>query len=117
MKNLFLEYLKCSTCKKAKNWLKDNNIDFEARDIVKDNPTKEELKTWYEKSNLDIKKFFNTSGILYRELNLKDKLKDMSDDEKLELLSTNGMLIKRPLLVKEDGVILGFKEEEYENLK
>lgn len=117
MKNLFLEYPKCSTCKKAKTWLENNNIDFEDRDIVVNNPNKEELTLWYKKSGFELKKFFNTSGILYREMGLKDKLKDMSEEEMIELLSTNGMLIKRPLIVTEDSIILGFKEENYEKLK
>lgn len=117
MENLFLQYPKCSTCKKAKTFLQTNNIQFIDRDITKDNPTKQELKCWYEKSGLPLKKFFNTSGILYREMGLKDKLKNMTEDEMIELLSTNGMLVKRPILVTENQVLLGFKEEAYKNLK
>lgn len=117
MKNLFIEYPKCSTCKKAKTWLIENGIEFEDRNIVEDNPTKEELALWIEKSNLEIKKFFNTSGILYREMNLKDKLKDMTKEEMIELLSTNGMLVKRPLLITEDNVLVGFKAENYDKIK
>ena len=117
MENLFLQYPKCSTCKKAKTFLETNNIQFIDRDITKDDPTKQELKAWYEKSGLPLKKFFNTSGILYREMGLKDKLKNMTEDEMIELLSTNGMLVKRPVLVTENQVLLGFKEEAYKNLK
>lgn len=117
MENLFLQYPKCSTCKKAKTFLQTNHIQFIDRDITKDNPTKQELKAWYEKSGLPLKKFFNTSGILYREMGLKDKLKNMTEDEMIELLSTNGMLVKRPVLVTENQVLLGFKEEAYKNLK
>ena len=117
MKNLFLQYPKCSTCRKAKKFLQDNNIEFEDRDITINNPTKEELKKWYEKSSLDIKKFFNTSGVLYREMGLKDKIKNMSEDEMLELLSTDGKLVKRPLFISDDKILVGFKEEEYKNIK
>ena len=108
---LFVYYPKCSTCKKAKKWLEENNLEFQEKDIVEDNPTVEELKEWYEKSDLPLKRFFNTSGMKYRELKLKDKLPDMSEDEQLELLSTDGMLVKRPILVVEGNVLLGFKEE------
>ncbi|EOU1912378.1 arsenate reductase family protein [Clostridium perfringens] len=118
MSFLFLEYPKCSTCRKAKKWLEENNIDFTDRMIVEENPTKEELKAWYEKSGVKLNKFFNTSGKLYREMNLKDKVKTASEDELLDILSSNGMLVKRPLLIKEDLVLIGFKEEEWaENLK
>ncbi|MFR5265666.1 arsenate reductase family protein [Clostridium sp.] len=116
MEITFLEYPKCTTCKKAKKWLKENNIDFTERHIVEDNPTKEELKEFYEKSGLTINKLFNTSGMLYRELNLKDKVKTASEDELLEILSTNGMLIKRPLLVLEDKVLVGFKEDQWKEV-
>lgn len=115
MENLFLQYPKCSTCKKAKKYLEDNGIDFINRDITIENPTKEELKNWYEKSGLGLKKFFNTSGVLYREMGLKDKIKNMTEDEMLELLSTNGKLVKRPILVSNDKVLVGFKEEDYKN--
>lgn len=114
MSYLFLEYPKCSTCRKAKKWLEENNIDFIDRIIVEENPTKEELKTWYEKSGVNLSKFFNTSGKLYREMNLKDKVKTSSEDELLEILSSNGMLVKRPLLIKDDLILIGFKEEEWD---
>lgn len=114
---LVLEYPKCSTCKKALNWLKENNIAFEDRHIVEQNPSVEELTQWYHKSGLPLKKFFNTSGNLYKELGLKDKLPAMSEQEQLELLATNGMLVKRPLIVGENFVLTGFKEAEWEQLK
>ena len=113
MRNLFIEYPKCSTCKKAKKWLEDNKIEFEDRHIIENTPTVEELKRWIKMSDKDIKKWFNTSGLKYKELNLKDKLPLMSDDENIELLSTDGMLIKRPILVLENKVLIGFKEEEW----
>ncbi|MGL5634325.1 MAG: arsenate reductase family protein [Sarcina sp.] len=113
MKVLFLEYPKCTTCKRAKKWLEENNIEFEDRHIVENNPTKEELKEFYEKSGLTINKLFNTSGIKYREMGLKDVVKTAEEDELLELLSTDGMLVKRPLLVLEDKVLVGFKEEKW----
>lgn len=114
MKALFVHYPKCTTCKKAEKWLKEKGVDYEARDIKNDNPTYEELKKWYETSGLDIKKFFNTSGMLYREMNLKDRLPSMSLEEKLELLATDGMLVKRPVLVIGDQVLTGFKESDWE---
>lgn len=118
MKNLFIEYPKCSTCKNAKKWLIENNIDFEDRNITENVPTIEELKKWIKLSQKDIKKWFNTSGLKYKALNLKEKLPLMSEDEKIKLLASDGMLIKRPILVTEKGVILGFKLEEYmENIK
>ena len=117
MSVLFLEYPKCSTCQKAKKWLETNNITFEQRDIVKQNPTKEELKLWHEKSSMPLKKFFNTSGLVYKELHLKDKLKDMTEEEQYALLATNGMLVKRPIIVTENIVLTGFKETEWEKLK
>lgn len=117
MANLFLEYPKCTTCKKAKKWLEENNISFEQRDIVEKNPTKEELKKWYDKSQLPLKKFFNTSGVLYKEMGLKDKLKEMSDDEQLNLLATDGKLVKRPLIINDDFILIGFKEDEWNKLK
>ncbi|WP_297435246.1 Spx/MgsR family RNA polymerase-binding regulatory protein [uncultured Clostridium sp.] len=113
MKTLFLEYPKCTTCKKAKKWLEENGIDFEDRHIVENNPTKEELKVFFEKSGLTINKFFNTSGIRYRELGLKDVVKSAPLDELLEILSTEGMLVKRPLVVLDDKVLVGFKEEQW----
>ena len=110
---LLIYYPKCSTCKKAKKFLVDNNISFEERDIKLQNPKYDELKIWYEKSGYPLKKFFNTSGLLYKEMNLKDKLENMSEEEQLNLLSTNGMLVKRPLLIFKDKVCLGFKENEW----
>lgn len=110
-------YRKCSTCIKALKWLEENQIPYEERSIVDENPTYEELKVWYEKSGLPLKRFFNTSGMLYREMQLKDKLKKMSEEEQLHLLATDGMLVKRPLLVGEDVVLTGFKEKEWEQLK
>lgn len=114
---LFIEYPKCSTCKKALKYLKDNNIEVSVRDIVKDTPSKEELLSWIDKSGLEPKKFFNTSGKVYKELGLKDKVKDMSKEEIAEMLSTNGMLIKRPLLIDDNNVLVGFKEEDYNSYK
>lgn len=114
MKYLFIEYPKCSTCKKAKKWLNDNNIEFEDRHIIENNPTKEELKKWFRISGLPIKRFFNTSGMKYRELGLKDKIPNMNEDEMFELLSTDGMLVKRPIIVAEDFILTGFKEKEWE---
>jgi arsenate reductase len=115
---LFIEYPKCSTCQKAKKWLDENKIEYTQRHIVDDNPTYEELKEWHEKSGLPLKKFFNTSGLLYKEMNLKDKLPTMSEDEQLKLLATNGMLVKRPLIVADTTVLTGFKEAEWkENIK
>lgn len=114
MKALFLEYPKCTTCKKAKKWLVDNNIDFEERHIVEDNPKKEELREFYKKSGLTLNKFFNTSGIMYRELNLKDKVKTGTEEELLDILETNGMLVKRPLLVLDNTVLVGFKQAQWE---
>lgn len=110
---LFIEYPKCSTCKKAKKWLDDHEIVYTDRHIVEENPSYEELKDWYQRSGLPLKKFFNTSGMLYKEMKLKDKLPAMSEEEQLKLLATNGMLIKRPLVVKEDTVLIGFKEAEW----
>ena len=115
---LFLEYPPCTTCKKAKKWLDDNGISYEDRHIKENNPTYEELKTWHEKSGLPLKKFFNTSGIQYRALELKDKLPTMTEEEQLQLLATDGMLVKRPLVVTDTTILTGFKAEEWEkNLK
>lgn len=113
MKITVLCYKKCSTCQKALKWLDEQKITYEARPIKEENPTKEELRTWYEKSGLPLKKFFNTSGNLYKELSLKDKLPQMTEEEQLELLATDGMLVKRPLVVAEDVVLTGFKEAEW----
>ncbi|MBS4804172.1 arsenate reductase family protein [Clostridium sartagoforme] len=118
MSVLFVEYPKCTTCRRAKKFLQENNVEFIDRHIAEENPSKEELKTWLDKSGLKINKFFNTSGVLYREMQLKDKVKTLPEDELLDILATNGMLVKRPILVKEDTVLVGFKEEEWvENLK
>lgn len=115
---LFICYPKCSTCKKAKNWLDENSIVYDERDIKLDNPTYDELKEWYEKSGLPLKKFFNTSGMIYREMQLKDRLPTMTDEEMLRLLATDGMLVKRPLVVYGDTVLTGFREKEWiEKLK
>ena len=111
---LFVNYPKCSTCRKAKKWLDEHNIEYESRHIIEDNPTSEELRKWWEISDLPLKRFFNTSGMKYRELKLKDKLPNMSEDEQLDLLSTDGMLVKRPILVNDDIVLVGFKVKEWE---
>lgn len=111
---LFLEYPPCSTCKKAKAWLDENNVEYKARHIKEENPTYEELKCWYERSGLPLKRFFNTSGLVYKALELKDKLPSMSEEEQLRLLATDGMLVKRPLLVAEDFVLVGFREKEWQ---
>ena len=109
----FICYPKCTTCQKAKKWLDDNQIEYEFRDIKLDNPTLNELTEWYKKSGLPLKKCFNTSGLLYKSLDLKNKLSTMTDAEMLDLLSTDGMLVKRPLLVGDDFVLVGFKEDEW----
>lgn len=113
MKNLLIWYPKCSTCQKAKKWLEENQVTFKERHIVEETPSKEELKKWIERSGLDIKKFFNTSGLKYKELNLKEKLPNMTEEDKIELLSSNGMLIKRPLFINDKIVLVGFKEKEW----
>ena len=110
----FICYPKCSTCQKAKKWLKEHNIEFTERDIAEENPGFEELQTWYKQSGLPLKKFFNTSGLAYKEMKLKHKLPSMSEEEQLKLLATNGMLVKRPLVISEDKVLVGFKEAEWE---
>ncbi len=110
---LFICYPKCSTCKKAKKWLDENGIDYTERHIVESNPTYDELKKWQAISGLPLKKFFNTSGMLYKEKKLKDKLPSMSEDEQLKLLATNGMLVKRPMVVDAKTVLVGFKEAEW----
>ena len=109
----FICYPKCTTCQKAQKWLDDNKIEYEFRDIKEDNPSREELTTWYKMSGLPLKKFFNTSGLLYKSMELKDKLPNMSEEEQLKLLATDGMLVKRPLVVGEDFVLVGFKESEW----
>ena len=113
---LFLEYPPCTTCKKAKNWLQNHNIEFTPRHIKTENPTAEELSGWQEKSGLELKKFFNTSGLVYKNLGLKDKLPAMTRQEQLDLLASDGMLVKRPILVTEDTVLVGFKEKDWEKL-
>ena len=113
----FICYPKCTTCQKAKKWLDDNQIEYDLRDIKLDNPSLEELTEWHKKSGLPMKKFFNTSGLLYKSLDLKNKLTNMTDDEMLRLLATDGMLVKRPLLVGDSFVLVGFKELEWNNVK
>lgn len=108
---LFVEYPKCTTCQKAKKWLDENKLVYEDRHIKENNPTIDELKVWHKQSGLELKKFFNTSGLLYKELKLKEKLPVMTDEEKYELLASDGMLVKRPILVTDDTVLLGFKPE------
>lgn len=110
---LFIEYPKCTTCKRAKKYLEEKGVDFEDRHIVEENPTAEELKKWIDMSGYPIKKFFNTSGMKYKELKLKDKLPEMTDEEKIQLLATDGMLVKRPLLIDGERVRVGFKEKEW----
>lgn len=115
MKNiLFLEYPKCTTCQKAAKWLNERGISYTERHIKEENPTKEELTEWYERSGLALKRFFNTSGMLYKELKLKDRLPDMSEEDMLALLATDGMLVKRPIVVADDFVLTGFKEKEWD---
>ena len=113
---LFVEYPPCTTCKKAKKWLQEQGLEFAARHIKDENPTAEELSAWQEKSGLELKKFFNTSGLVYKNLGLKEKLPVMSKEEQLELLASDGMLVKRPILVTEDAVLVGFKEAQWEML-
>ena len=113
---LFLEYPPCSTCKKAKQWLDSHGVSYTARHIKEENPTFEELKHWHAISSLPLKKFFNTSGLLYKSLELKDKLPAMSEEEQLRLLATDGMLVKRPLVITDSGTVLtGFKEKDWES--
>jgi len=113
---LFVNYPKCSTCQKARKFLEEKGAAFEARNIKEENPTADELKTWVEKSGLPIKRFFNTSGMLYRDMGLKDKLPTMSEQEMIDLLATDGMLVKRPILVTDDKVLVGFRQAEWEEL-
>lgn len=117
MKNIFVEYPKCSTCQKAKKFLDENNIKYTDRHIVTDTPTFEEISEWINISNLPVNKFFNSSGMLYRSMNLKEELKQCSDEDKIRLLASNGMLIKRPILITKNKIFLGFKEEEWSSLK
>jgi arsenate reductase len=117
MKILFIQYPKCSTCKKAKKWLDEHYIPYQDRHIIEDNPTFEELQEWIDMSGLPLKRFFNTSGMKYRELQLKDRLPKMNEEEQINLLSNDGMLVKRPLVIGEDFVLVGFKEKEWERLQ
>ena len=110
---LFIEYPKCSTCRRAKKYLEDKGIEFQDRHIVEENPTEEELTEWIRMSGLPVKKFFNTSGMKYKELGLKDRLPGMSDEEQIHLLASDGMLVKRPLLIDGDRILVGFKEKEW----
>lgn len=114
MANLFIEYPKCSTCQKAKKWLDEKGIVYTDRDIKAENPTAGELKAWHKKSGLPLKKFFNTSGLIYKDLGLKDKIETMSEEEQFALLATNGMIVKRPILVTDSTVLIGFKEKDWE---
>ena len=109
----FIFYPKCTTCQKAKKWLDDNKIEYKFRDIKEDNPSYEELSAWYKMSGLPLKKFFNTSGLLYKSMELKDKFPIMAEEEQLKLLATDGMLVKRPILISKDFVLVGFKESEW----
>ena len=113
---LLVWYPKCSTCQKAKKWLDEKGVEYEARDIKEENPSVEELKEWHKKSGLPLKRFFNTSGMLYKEMKLKDRLPDMSEEEQFELLATDGMLVKRPILVTEEKAFPGFREKEWEEM-
>ncbi len=110
---IFVCYPKCTTCQKAQKWLDEHNIRYSERHIANENPTLDELKDWHARSGLPLKKFFNTSGLLYKEMHLKDKLPSMNEDEQLILLSSNGMLVKRPIAVSEEAVLVGFKEEDW----
>ena len=114
MSVLFVEYPKCSTCQKAKKWLDQHGVEYEDRHIKEQNPTEEELREWHARSGLPLKKFFNTSGMLYKSMQLKEKLPEMSEEEQFRLLATDGMLVKRPLIVMDDQVLVGFKEAEWE---
>lgn len=114
---IFIEYPKCTTCQKAKKWLDENGIEYVDRHIKEENPTFDELSEWFKKSGLPLKKFFNTSGLLYKSMGLKDKLVSMSEDEQLRLLASDGMLVKRPLIITENNVFAGFKPEEWKKIK
>ena len=114
MKYLFVEYPECSTCQKAKKWLQNQKVEFEDRHIVENTPTFEELQKWINQSGFEIKKFFNTSGLVYKSMNLKEKLENMTAEKKIKLLASNGMLIKRPLLICDDFILVGFREKEWE---
>ena len=110
---IFIEYPKCTTCKRAKAWLDEAGIEYTDRNIKDENPTIDELREWYTKSGLPLKRFFNTSGMLYKQMSLKDKLPQMSEEEQLELLSTDGMLVKRPIIINDDTILVGFRQEEW----
>lgn len=116
MKNIFIEYPKCSTCKKAKKWLEENRVEFIDRNIIEETPSIEEINKWIKESGIEIKKWFNTSGLKYKELNLKEKLLKMTDDEKIKLLASDGMLIKRPILISDKGIFTGFREENWKKI-
>lgn len=116
MKPIALCYPKCGTCQKAEKWMKANGIEYTYRPIKDENPTKEELKSWIDKSGLPVSKFFNTSGLLYKEFNMKDKVKVLPPDELIDILSSNGMLVKRPILLAGDKVLVGFREEEWKTI-
>lgn len=111
---LFLEYPKCSTCRKAKQWLEEREVEFTDRNIREENPTRKELEQWVRRSGLPLKRFFNTSGLLYKELHLKERLAQMTEEEQLDLLASDGMLVRRPLLITEDWILVGFRKEEWE---
>ncbi len=111
---IFIEYPKCTTCKRAKAWLDEAGIEYTDRNIKDENPTIDELREWYAKSKLPLKRFFNTSGMLYKQMSLKDKLPQMSEEEQLELLSTDGMLVKRPIIINDDTILVGFRQDEWE---
>lgn len=111
---IFIEYPKCTTCKRAKAWLDEAGIEYTDRNIKDENPTIDELREWYAKSGLPLKRFFNTSGMLYKQMSLKDKLPKMSEEEQLELLSTDGMLVKRPIIINDDTILVGFRQDEWE---
>jgi hypothetical protein len=115
--NTLICYERCGTCKKAEQWLRRNGIEYEVRPIREENPSYEELKEWKERSGLPLKRFFNTSGQRYKAMGLKDRLKDMDEQEQLKLLATDGMLVKRPILIWGERILVGFKEEEWENVK
>lgn len=112
---LFIQYPPCSTCKKAKNWLDENGVKYDLRNIKEENPTYDELKAWHKRSGLPLKRFFNTSGMLYKSMELKNKLDDMSEEEQLKLLATDGMLVKRPLIIADDFILVGFRQKEWED--
>ena len=116
MQNLFIEYPKCSTCQKAKKWLEVNKVQFDDRHIVENNPTEKELTEWIKISRIEIKKWFNASGLKYKSLNLKEKLTNMTDEEKIKTLASDGMLVKRPILISDKGILIGFKEAEWKDL-